>query len=303
MTYHIPVLLNECIDGLNIMPDGTYVDLTYGGGGHSKAILEKLGPAGRLIAFDQDNDAQANKIDDERLILINQNFKFMKSNLKLLKALPVDGVLADLGISSHQIDSGERGFSIRFEAALDMRMNQNQELNAYLVINSYEEEKLKFIFKFYGELPEAGKIAKHLINVRSDRQIKTTSQLIDLLKGFRPANKLNKFLAQVFQAIRIEVNNELESLKSMLLQTIEVIRPGGRLVVMSYHSLEDRLVKQLMKQGKLDGEAEKDLYGRVYLPFKMLTSKPITPSEEEIKVNSRARSAILRIAVKHEYEN
>ena len=301
MTYHIPVLLHECMEGLNIQPDGKYVDLTFGGGGHAKAILEKL-DSGKLIAFDQDDDAQANAIADERFMLLKQNFRFLKNNLKLMKLIPVDGILADLGISSHQIDEGERGFSIRFDAPLDMRMNRQQTLTAAKVIREYEEEKLRFIFKFYGELAEAGKIAKHIINVRSDRKIETTGQLTDLLKGFRPANKLNKFLAQVFQAIRIEVNDELGSLRQMLEQCTEVLKPGGRLVIISYHSLEDRLVKQYLKQGQFEGEAEKDLFGRVKLPFRMITRKPIAPSDEEIKRNNRARSAILRIAEKNENE-
>jgi 16S rRNA (cytosine1402-N4)-methyltransferase len=289
------------MEGLNIQPDGKYVDLTFGGGGHAKAILEKL-DSGKLIAFDQDDDAQANAIADERFMLLKQNFRFLKNNLKLMKLIPVDGILADLGISSHQIDEGERGFSIRFDAPLDMRMNRQQTLTAAKVIREYEEEKLRFIFKFYGELAEAGKIAKHIINVRSDRKIETTGQLTDLLKGFRPANKLNKFLAQVFQAIRIEVNDELGSLRQMLEQCTEVLKPGGRLVIISYHSLEDRLVKQYLKQGQFEGEAEKDLFGRVKLPFRMITRKPIAPSDEEIKRNNRARSAILRIAEKNENE-
>jgi len=301
MTYHIPVLLHECMEGLNIQPDGKYVDLTFGGGGHAKAILEKL-DSGKLIAFDQDDDAQANAIADERFMLLKQNFRFLKNNLKLMKLIPVDGILADLGISSHQIDEGERGFSIRFDAPLDMRMNRQQTLTAAKVIREYEEEKLRFIFKFYGELAEAGKIAKHIINVRSDRKIETTGQLTDLLKAFRPANKLNKFLAQVFQAIRIEVNDELGSLRQMLEQCTEVLKPGGRLVIISYHSLEDRLVKQYLKQGQFEGEAEKDLFGRVKLPFRMITRKPIAPSDEEIKRNNRARSAIMRIAEKTENE-
>jgi 16S rRNA (cytosine1402-N4)-methyltransferase len=289
------------MEGLNIQPDGKYVDLTFGGGGHAKAILEKL-DSGKLIAFDQDDDAQANAIADERFMLLKQNFRFLKNNLKLMKLIPVDGILADLGISSHQIDEGERGFSIRFDAPLDMRMNRQQTLTAAKVIREYEEEKLRFIFKFYGELAEAGKIAKHIINVRSDRKIETTGQLTDLLKAFRPANKLNKFLAQVFQAIRIEVNDELGSLRQMLEQCTEVLKPGGRLVIISYHSLEDRLVKQYLKQGQFEGEAEKDLFGRVKLPFRMITRKPIAPSDEEIKRNNRARSAIMRIAEKTENE-
>ncbi|MFN4122172.1 MAG: 16S rRNA (cytosine(1402)-N(4))-methyltransferase RsmH [Flavobacteriales bacterium] len=299
MTYHIPVLLHECIQGLKIQPDGVFVDVTFGGGGHSKAILNKL-TTGRLIAFDQDTDAEQNLIDDARFTLVKQNFRFMKNNLKLMQCLPVDGILADLGISSHQIDFAERGFSTRFDAPLDMRMNRDQKLSAYEVINHNSEEQLKNIFKHYGELPDAGKIARHICNVRSDGSVKTTGRLCEILKPFRPTNKINKFLAQVFQAIRIEVNDELGSLKLLLTQAKEVLKPGGRLVIISYHSLEDKLVKQFIKHGKFEGEAEKDLYGNVKLPFIAVNRKPITASEQELERNSRARSASLRIAERTE---
>jgi 16S rRNA (cytosine1402-N4)-methyltransferase len=300
MTYHIPVLLNECIEGLNIRPDGVYVDVTFGGGGHSKAILEKLGD-GKLIAFDQDDDALANQIEDERFFLLKQNFRFLRNNLKLMRQIPVDGILADLGISSHQIDEASRGFSTRFDAPLDMRMNQQQKLSAADVVNQYTESQLRNMFFTYGDLHDAGKIARHIINVRSDQTIKTTGQLSSLLQPFRPANKLNKFLAQVFQAIRIEVNAELDSLKLLLEQAKEVLKPGGRLVIISYHSLEDRLVKHYFKQGKFDGEAEKDLFGNTKLPFLLINRKPITASDEELNRNNRARSAVLRIAERTDY--
>lgn len=300
MTYHIPVLLHECIQGLKIQPNGVYVDVTFGGGGHSKAILHEL-VNGRLIAFDQDADAEQNLIDDARFTLVKQNFRFMKNNLKLMRCLPADGILADLGISSHQIDFAERGFSTRFDAPLDMRMNRDQKLSAYEVVNHYSEEQLREIFKHYGELPDAGKIARHLCNVRSDGPVKTTGRLCEILKPFRPANKINKFWAQVFQAIRIEVNDELGSLKHLLTQAAEVLKPGGRLVIISYHSLEDKLVKQFIKHGKFEGEAEKDLYGNVKLPFVAVNRKPITASEQELDRNSRARSASLRIAERTEH--
>lgn len=300
MAYHIPVLLHECIQGLNIKPDGVYVDVTFGGGGHSRAILESL-TTGRLFAFDQDADAVENQIDDERFTLVRQNFRFMKNHLKLMRCLPVDGIIADLGISSHQIDVAERGFSTRFDSPLDMRMNQGQELNAYEVINHYSEGQLREIFKRYGELSDAGKIARHICNVRSDGPINTTGRLAEVLRPFRPPNKINKFLAQVFQAIRIEVNDEIGNLKQLLTQATQVLKPGGRLVIISYHSLEDKLVKQFIRHGKFEGEAEKDLFGNVKVPFKPINRKPITASEKELQKNSRARSACLRIAERTEH--
>jgi len=300
MIYHDPVLLNACIEGLRINPSGTYVDVTFGGGGHSREILKRLGPDGKLFAFDQDNDAAANAPDDERFTLIPHNFKFIKNYLKLYRAIPVDGILADLGVSSHQFDEAGRGFSIRFDANLDMRMNVLQGMTAQKLLETYSEEELRRIFKEYGELSEAGKLAKHLINVRSDRPIKTTQQLMDLIRPFMRRGQEHTFAAQVFQSIRIEVNDELESLKQMLLQTSEVLRPGGRLVVMSYHSLEDRLVKNFLRSGKFEGEVEKDLFGNSKLPFKGITRKPIRPDAEEIHRNNRSRSAILRIGEKNE---
>lgn len=300
MTYHDPVLLNACIEGLRINPSGTYVDVTFGGGGHSREILKHLGPDGKLFAFDQDNDAAANAPDDDRFTLIPHNFKFIKNYLKLYRAIPVDGILADLGVSSHQFDEAGRGFSIRFDANLDMRMNVLQGMTAQKLLETYSEEELRRIFKEYGELSEAGKLAKHLINVRSDRPIKTTQQLMDLIRPFMRRGQEHSFAAQVFQSIRIEVNDELESLKQMLLQTSEVLSPGGRLVVMSYHSLEDRLVKNFLRSGKFEGEVEKDLFGNSKLPFKGITRKPIRPDAEEIYRNNRSRSAILRIGEKNE---
>jgi 16S rRNA (cytosine1402-N4)-methyltransferase len=274
--------------------------VTFGGGGHSREILKHLGPDGKLFAFDQDNDAAANAPDDERFTLIPHNFKFIKNYLKLYRAIPVDGILADLGVSSHQFDEAGRGFSIRFDADLDMRMNVLQGMTAQKLLETYSEEDLRRIFKEYGELSEAGKLAKHLINVRSDRPIKTTQQLMDLIRPFMRRGQEHTFAAQVFQSIRIEVNDELESLKQMLLQTSEVLSPGGRLVVMSYHSLEDRLVKNFIRSGKFEGEVEKDLFGNSKVPFKAITRKPVRPDAEELNRNNRSRSALLRIAEKNE---
>lgn len=298
MSYHTPVLLNACLEGLDIKPNGRYVDVTFGGGGHSKKILEILGPAGELFAFDQDADAAPNVPDDERFTLIPLNFRYLKNSLRIQKAVPVDGILADLGVSSHQFNEGSRGFSIRFDAPLDMRMNSLQPLNAADILSNYPEEKIRFILKEYGEIKEAGKLAKHLCNVRTDRPIKTTGMLMELITPFAKRGQENSFAAQVFQALRIEVNDELQSLKELLLQSVDVLSPGGRLVVISYHSLEDRLVKNFIRNGKFEGEAEKDLFGRVDLPFKAITRKPIRPDENEIVNNPRSRSAVLRIAEK-----
>jgi 16S rRNA (cytosine1402-N4)-methyltransferase len=298
--YHTSVLLKDCIDNLNIKPDEVYVDLTFGGGGHSAEILKHLSPNGKLFAFDQDVDALKNKLIDPRFILIPQNFRFLKNYLRLHGITKVNGILGDLGVSSHQFDEASRGFSIRFDANLDMRMNVLQGMTAQKLLETYSEEELRRIFKEYGELSEAGKLAKHLINVRSDRPIKTTRQLMDLIRPFMRRGQEHTFAAQVFQSIRIEVNDELESLKQMLLQTSEILSPGGRLVVMSYHSLEDRLVKNFLRSGKFEGEVEKDLFGNSKLPFKGITRKPIRPDAEEIHRNNRSRSAILRIGEKNE---
>lgn len=297
MQYHNPVLLKECIEGLKIDPEGIYVDVTFGGGGHSREILKHL-TTGKLYAFDQDPDALGNSIDDERFELIQQNFRYLKNFLKLYKALPVKGILADLGVSSHQFDVAERGFSIRYDAALDMRMDRNAAVSAYNVLNEYEEADLKRIFREYGELPNAGKVAFEIIKKRSEEPIDTVSKLKSAVQRCAPRHKENQFYAQLFQAIRIEVNRELEVLKDLLMQSLEVLDKGGRLVVISYHSLEDRLVKNFMKMGKFEGEIEKDFFGNPIVPFKVITNKPIVPSEKEIKENSRARSAKLRIAEK-----
>jgi 16S rRNA (cytosine1402-N4)-methyltransferase len=296
MLYHTPVLLHVCIEGLIQDTSGIYVDATFGGGGHSREILKRLSPQGQLIGFDQDPDAAENAIEDPRFSLLPYNFRFLKNYLKLFKAFPVDGVLADLGVSSHQFDTDSRGFSIRFDAPLDMRMDPKQELDAKKLIATWSEEELRRMFKVYGEIKEAGKLARHLINVRSDNKIETTGKLMEIIKPFMRRGQENQFAAQVFQAIRIAVNDELQSLQNLLLQCAEVIKPGGRMVILSYHSLEDRLVKNFIRSGKFEGEAEKDLYGHSNLPFTAINRKPIRPSDEEIKLNNRSRSAILRIA-------
>ncbi|MEO6884372.1 MAG: 16S rRNA (cytosine(1402)-N(4))-methyltransferase RsmH [Bacteroidia bacterium] len=297
MQYHNPVLLHECIDGLNIRPAGTYVDVTYGGGGHSKEILKKLS-TGKLFAFDQDEDALKNKISDDRLTLTTQNFKYMTNYLKFYKAFPVDGILADLGISSHQIDVPEKGFSTRFDAPLDMRMDKNTKLVASDVVNLSTEEELKNIFSEYGEIKNASRLAWKICQARKINFLNTVNELKEAMASCMPRGKEHQYQAQVFQALRIKVNDELGALKEFLLQTTAALKPGGRLVVISYHSLEDRLVKNFIRSGKLEGEIEKDFYGNPLVAFKMISRKPITPSEEELKINNRARSAKLRIAEK-----
>lgn len=296
--YHNPVLLKDCIEGLNINPDGVYVDVTFGGGGHSRAIMEKLGEKGRLIGFDQDEDAQRNIIDDQRFTLVRQNFRFMKNYLKLYGIKEVDGILADLGVSSHQFDIPERGFSTRFEARLDMRMDRNSKVDAAMVLNSYDDKKLYKIFREFGEVDNPGKLTSAIITARKEKKIETVSRLKEVIAHCMKRNKENQYLAQVFQALRIEVNNELSVLEDLLTQSADVLRPGGRLVVISYHSLEDRMVKNFFAKGKFEGEPEKDLYGNFYKPFNAITRKPIVPDEEEIKINNRSRSAKLRIAEK-----
>jgi 16S rRNA (cytosine1402-N4)-methyltransferase len=296
--YHKPVLLNESIDGLNILPDGIFVDVTFGGGGHSREILKRL-DKGRLIGFDQDQDAISNKIEDKRLILINHNFRFLKNFLKYYDALPVDGILADLGVSSHQFDVAERGFSLRFPGKLDLRMNQNQKTSAATVLNEYDEGHLINIFRNYGELPNAGAITSSILNYRSDKYLVNFEDLKEALSRFAKPGRENKFFARVLQALRIEINSELETLKEFLQQANDVLKSGGRLVVISYHSLEDRLVKNFIKSGNFEGRVEKDFFGNVETPFKIITKKPIVPGEEEIRENNRSRSAKLRIAEKH----
>lgn len=297
MEYHNPVLLKQAVDGLNIRPDGVYVDVTFGGGGHSREILERLGADGRLVAFDQDKDALTNAIDDPRFLLINQNFRYLRQFLRFHGHKAVDGILADLGVSSHQFDVAERGFSTRFEAKLDMRMDRDSSLSAYKVVNEYEEDRLRQIFANYGELRAAAGMARVIVEARQKERIRTGNQLKEALGRFLPAHKTNKILAQVYQAIRIEVNQELEALKEFLVQTSEVLRAGGRLSVISYHSLEDRLVKRFIRNGLFEGEPEKDVYGNVEVPFKAV-GKFMAPSAQEIAQNNRARSAKLRLAEK-----
>lgn len=297
MDYHNPVLLQETVDGLAIRPDGVYVDVTFGGGGHSREILRRLGPDGKLFAFDQDEDAWANAIDDARFTLIPENFRYLKRFLRFHGVRAVDGILADLGVSSHQFDVPERGFSTRFEAKLDMRMSQQNELDAYQVINTYDESALRSMFLLYGELKQAPAFARTIVEARSQKPIETTADLKQVLAKYLPAHLSNKILAQIYQAIRIEVNQEMEVLKDFLTQSLEVLSPGGRLSVISYHSLEDRLVKRYVKNGMFEGEPERDFFGNYSVPFKTI-GKLIVPSAAEISTNNRARSAKLRIAEK-----
>lgn len=298
MEYHNPVLLKETVDGLNIKPDGVYVDVTFGGGGHSREMISRLGEGGRLIAFDQDEDALANAIDDKRFLLINENFRNIKRFLRFHGIKKVDGILADLGVSSHQFDVAERGFSTRFEADLDMRMSQKGELSAYDVVNDYEEKHLSKVFFDYGELKNANALAAAIVNYRNEGgKIKSSDTLKEVLSRFLPAHKSNKILAQIYQAIRIEVNQEMDALKEFLEQSLDILEVGGRLSVISYHSLEDRLVKRFVKNGLFEGEPEKDFYGNFEVPFKTI-EKLIVPSSAEIAINNRARSAKLRVAEK-----
>lgn len=297
MEYHNPVLLNETVDGLNIKEDGVYVDVTFGGGGHSKEILKRLGKNGKLFAFDQDLDALKNTIDDDRFTLIHENFRYVKRFLRFHGVKQVDGVLADFGVSSHQFDVAERGFSTRFEADLDMRMNQQNDLSAYHVVNEYEEEQLKQVFLQYGELRAAPAMARLIVEYRRTEEIKTSKQLKEVLKKFLPPRHENKVLAQIYQAIRIEVNQEIEVLKEFLQQTPEILKVGGRLSFISYHSLEDRLVKRFIRNGLFEGEPERDMFGNFEVPLKKVNGL-IIPTKEEIALNNRARSAKLRIAEK-----
>ncbi|OQD43881.1 16S rRNA (cytosine(1402)-N(4))-methyltransferase [Croceivirga radicis] len=293
--YHDPVLLKETVDGLAIKENGTYVDVTFGGGGHSKEILSRLGPTGRLYAFDQDEDALANTLDDERFVLINENFKFLKQYLRFHGVKQVDGVLADFGVSSHQFDEADRGFSIRFDGDLDMRMDRRRSISAFEVVNGYDVKELTRVLKEYGELRNAYGISTAIVNARSEGELKTTEQLKGVLGRFLPKAKENRILAQIYQAVRIEVNEEIAVLKAFLTQIPEVLKPGGRLSLISYHSLEDRLVKRFIRDGKFEGEAEKDFYGNVDVPLKKVGGL-VVPTAEEIARNNRARSAKLRIA-------
>lgn len=298
LNYHIPVMLTECIDGLNIKPDGTYVDATYGGGGHSSAILDRLGPQGRLVAFDQDEDALNNVKGDNRLYFINQNFEYLRHHLRYLGIDQLDGVLADLGISSHQIDTPDRGFSIRFDAELDMRMNKNHSLTAKRILNTYSEEALQRMFGMYGEVQNARTLAQTIAACRQQRNIETVFQFKELILPCVPKWKDNQYYAQVFQALRIEVNNELFVLQKFLQQSVSLLDTGGRLVVLSYHSLEDRLVKNFISKGNFSGDDEKDFFGNRTKVMVPVNKKPILAGAEELEINPRSRSAKLRIGEK-----
>jgi len=296
--YHLPVMLSECMQGLNIREDGVYVDVTFGGGGHSAEILKHLGEHGRLYAFDQDADAVRNLPDDERLVFINHNFRYLREFLEYLKATPVDGILADLGISSHQINEAEKGFAHRLSGDLDMRMDQKSGLKASDIVNNYSEKDLLRIFNTYGEIKNAFKLVHLILDKRRTRPVKTIDDFKETIRECIPGKEESKYLSQVFQALRIEVNEEMKALESLLENAAEVLAPGGRLVVMSYHSLEDRMVKNFISSGNIAGEVQKDFFGKRTDVFKNLTKKPITPSEEEILRNKRSRSAKLRIAEK-----
>ena len=296
--YHIPVLLHETIEGLDIQQDGIYIDATFGGGGHSRVILDKLGDSGKLYGFDQDQDAYQNRLDDSRFEFVPVNFSHMQNFMRRFKVEGVSGILADLGVSSHQFDEGERGFSIRFEGELDMRMNQQSALKASDILKEYELEKMATVFQKYGELKSGYRIAQLIVQSRKLVPLNTTFDLMNLLEQMAPKQRSNKFYAQVFQALRIEVNGELDVLEQLLLQGAKLLKPGGRFVVMSYHSLEDRMVKNFFKRGSISGEITKDFYGNILKPFDEITKKPIVPDEKELEKNSRSRSVKLRIAQK-----
>ena len=296
--YHIPALLDECLNGLNIKPDGTYVDVTFGGGGHSRAIIDCLSPLGRLYGMDQDLDAWRNRIDDPRFTFVLSNFAYLKNFLRYHGVASVDGILADLGVSFHHFDDQERGFSFRFDGQLDMRMNQSGTLDARQVIATYSEERLADVFYLYGELKQSRQLARAIVRARAQRSIDTTLQLIEVVKPLIRPNQEKKELAQLFQALRIEVNHEIDVLKRLLQQSLEVLRPGGRLVVITYHSLEDRLVKNFMRAGNVEGRVIKDFYGRIDAPLTLVNNKVIVPSDDEVARNPRSRSAKLRIAEK-----
>lgn len=296
MEYHVPVLLNECMEGLNIDPTGVYVDVTFGGGGHSREIMSRLGEDGVLVGFDQDVDAADNVIDDERFVFVNNNFRYIKNYLRYVGVDKVDGILADLGVSSHHFDTASRGFSFRFDDKLDMRMDQDLKMSAADILNKYSIEDLKRVFKEYGEIKNAGLLVKKIDDARNDSAIIMIGQLKDIAVSCCNKKQETKYLSQVFQALRIEVNQEMKVLEKFLLATLHVLRPGGRLVVITYHSLEDRMVKRFMKSGNLEGKVDKDFYGRVHTPFELINRKVIVPSDEELERNSRSRSAKLRIA-------
>ena len=298
--YHIPVLLQECMEGLNINPEGVYVDATFGGGGHARKLFASLNEKGILLGFDQDDDALGNSWKAANFHFVQSNFRFIQNHLGLFGVDKIDGLLADLGVSSHQFDVLERGFSIRESAPLDMRMNKNGQITAADVLNNTEENELYKLFRSYSDILNLGKLIPNLVHFRLSKPFETTKELVDVAKLSAPKGKENKYLAQVFQALRIEVNQELEALKDLLEQSTKILKPGGRLVVMSYHSLEDRIVKNYMKRGAFDGKIEKDFFGNVLKPFTEITRHPIVPGEDEIEINSRSRSAKLRIAVRNE---
>lgn len=297
--YHVPVLFHESIDAMDLLNGEVFVDVTFGGGGHSKEILKKIDEDSILVAFDQDEDALDNLPEDDRLLFVDANFRYLKNFLTYYEIDGVDAVLADLGVSSHQFDKAERGFSIRSEAELDMRMNQTTDLTAYKVVNEYPEKELYRIFNTYADLKNVGKVVREIVGKRKIEPIKTTLQLVDMLKPLVQGKKQNQFLAQVFQAIRIEVNDEMGALEDMLEQAAEMLVPGGRLVVISYHSIEDRLVKNFIRTGTFDGKVEKDVYGNIEKPLEVVNRKPIVPTDEENERNSRARSAKMRVAIKN----
>ena len=297
-TYHTPVLFEEALATMEIAADSLLVDVTFGGGGHSREMLKRLGPDGALLAFNQDDDAKENMIDDERFYFANSNFRFLVNFARFYDFMEADAILADLGVSSHQFDAGERGFSIREEGQLDMRMNQRAELTAFQVVNKYPEKELYRIFNSYADLKNVPKVVRAISAKRREVKIETTAQLVDLLSDLVKGNKQNQFLAQVFQAIRIEVNDEMGALVDLLEQSVKVLKPGGRLVVISYHSIEDRLVKNFFRSGNIEGKIESDFYGVVQKPFKAITKKPVVPNEEEVECNPRARSAKMRVAVR-----
>lgn len=298
LTYHIPVLLTPSVDGMNIRPDGTYVDVTFGGGGHSREILSRLGDGGRLLGFDQDEDAEQNIVDDPHFIFVRSNFRYLHNFLRYHGIEEVDAILADLGVSSHHFDDSERGFSFRFDGALDMRMNKRAGQTAADLINNYDEERLADIFYLYGELKNSRKLASALVKARATRKITTIAEFLEVVKPFFGREREKKELAKVFQALRIEVNQEMEALKEMLYAATEALKPGGRLAVITYHSLEDRMVKNIMKTGNVEGKTEKDFFGNVQSPFRLVNNKVIVPDEAEIERNPRSRSAKLRIAEK-----
>lgn len=297
-TYHIPVLLTQSVDGLITRPDGTYVDVTFGGGGHSREILRRLSPDGRLLGFDQDEDAERNIVDDQRFTFVRSNFRYLHNFLRYYHVDEVDGILADLGVSSHHFDDSERGFSFRFDGALDMRMNKRAGMTAADIVNTYDEERLADVFYLFGELKNSRKLAAALARARASQPIGTISQFLDVVKPLFGREREKKELAKVFQALRIEVNHEMDALKEMLAAATQALRPGGRLVVITYHSLEDRMVKNLMKTGNVEGKEDKDFFGRVNTPFRLVNNKVIVPDEAEVERNPRSRSAKLRIAEK-----